>query len=121
MIRVRLSAVLVLLTAPALAEPDMVVRTQVSTLTVNGGAGTQFGSDCAPGETGISASFIAEEPIPATPTLFRKARGIFAEGWRTTRTGWMFDLVNYGARRDLRLTLSLVCFRGDVEEVRLEN
>lgn len=112
--------VLALLAAPAWAEADMVVQTHVSTMTVNGGAGTQLSAECGEGETSLSASFVAEEAFASAPTGYRKARGVYAEGWRTGQTGWTFDVVNYGTRRDLRLTLSLMCYRGEVEELRFE-
>ncbi|MCB1328193.1 MAG: hypothetical protein KDK28_01415 [Maritimibacter sp.] len=110
-----------LLAAPALAETDMVLRTHATTTQVNGGAGAGVDAACAEGETALAASFLAEQPDSAAPEGYSKAGGVYAEGWRTGPAGWRYEIVNTGTSRALRLTLTLTCFGGPVEEVRVEN
>ena len=110
-----------LIAAPALADTDMVLRSQITTAQVNGGAGAGVDAACAEGETALAASFLAEQPDSAAPEGYSKAGGVYAEGWRTGPAGWRYEIVNTGTSRALRLTLTLTCFGGPVEEVRVEN
>lgn len=105
--------------AQADARMNWEVHTHISQ-TFQSGETRGYSSHCRDGQV-VSASIALEEPIPATPTLFRPSRGFeIFENRKGAPGRWDFSVLRNGPAVSVRVTTSIMCFVGPVETFRYD-